>query len=109
MKVTGSGLSAVSCSGTARMVTSTTTTDVSNKLDITCYPIPVRNQLRIDFNREVKETVHIALMDAAGKTIRIEKANGLYHNLDMAGLQSGVYLIKVTGANVNITKLVTKQ
>jgi hypothetical protein len=108
MKVNGTGLSGVSCTGTARLTASTTAT-TPGKLEMKCYPLPAHNGLHLEFNQALRETVQISLLDATGKVISTVKTNSMNHNLDLTGLSNGVYLIKVTGTTVNMTKLITKQ
>ncbi|MBN2610416.1 MAG: family 43 glycosylhydrolase [Bacteroidales bacterium] len=106
MKITGTSLTSVSCNGLK------STSMLGNKekgLDIICYPVPVNDELNIVFNKELTETVNIMILNAAGETLYSNSLNnGLSYEVNMADLPNGLYLIRIRGTNVNITKHIIK-
>jgi hypothetical protein len=83
--------------------------NVKNNLDVKCYPVPADKLLYIEFSREVTEMVNISLVDATGRTVKVAKANGLRHSMDISGLPRGLYIVKIWGTDMNIIKHITKQ
>ncbi len=108
MRITGAGLTAVSCTG-LKSTSKPNITENGTDMDITCYPVPVNDQLNIVFNKELTETANILLLNAAGETLYSGSLNsGTAHTVSTAGLPDGLYLIRITGQNINITKHIIK-
>jgi hypothetical protein len=109
MEVTGENPVPVACEGLKSAEALTGIAENNTGLDINCYPIPVSNLLNIEFSSELTETVDILLLDVTGKTVMSVKASGLSHTLDMSGLPEGLYMVRVSGTNLNKVMRITKQ
>ncbi len=73
-----------------------------NKSDIKIYPNPVQNQLNI----ESQEIINgIEIFDLLGKKIFESKSK----TIDVSGLQSGIYLLKINTENGILTQKIIKQ
>ncbi len=108
MRITGAGLTAVSCTG-LKSTSKPNITENGTDMDITCYPVPVNDQLNIVFNKELTETANILLLNAAGETLYSGSLNsGTAYTVSTAGFPNGLYLIRITGQNINITKHIIK-
>ena len=60
------------------------------------YPNPANNMLVIDFLTETKSPSTIQMLDASGKTITELMSQKNKETIDLGGLESGLYLVKVT-------------
>jgi hypothetical protein len=69
----------------------------------------VKDQLNLVFNKELEEPVSVKIVNAVGET-RYSNiiSNGLRHTIDMSGMPNGLYLIKISGTNIDITKHIIK-
>lgn len=86
-----------------RLVKNTSlSTNQFDKSDIKIYPNPVQNQLNIDSQEEV---LSIEIFDLLGKKIFEGKGN----TIDVSGLQSGIYLLKINTKNVILTQKIIKR
>ena len=80
-----------------------------SELNITCYPVPVNDQLNLIFGKELTESVNLMLFNSVGEMQYYGNLNnGQYHTINMKGLPKGLYLIRITGRNINITKRIIK-
>ncbi|MBN2612433.1 MAG: family 43 glycosylhydrolase, partial [Bacteroidales bacterium] len=110
LEITGTSVAGDSCNAIVTPLIINSIPKKETNLDITCYPIPVNNQLNIVFSKDLTETVYLMLFSASGESLYSHILNnGRSHTINMTGLTYGLYLIKVTGANVNITKHIIKQ
>jgi hypothetical protein len=75
---------------------------------IDIYPMPFKDRLHIQFQSEPAEEVYICLLDDTGRVLRYEKAVGLNHQLDVADLNEGLYLVRITGVSINAVRSVVK-
>lgn len=77
-----------------------------NILTYDLYPNPFETELNIIF--EKMDNYQIMLFDINGKLIQTYKAYGNKLNIDLSNIQSGVYLLKATGINLesSYTKVV---
>lgn len=77
---------------------------------ISCYPVPVNNQLNIEFSKEITETVNLILINSDGKILNSTYLNnGSRHTISTSGLPNGLYLLRITGTDTNFTKHIIKQ
>jgi len=65
--------------------------------------------LNILFSREITEIVDVYLIDVKGKVVLSDKADGLHHTLDVSGLPTGLYTVKISIENQHITERIVKQ
>ncbi len=56
------------------------------------YPNPVQDILTIKNNSAID---NVEIIDASGKSVVFKKINDLYSEIDLSGLSSGIYLMKV--------------
>jgi len=85
----------------------------SDKIAIHCFPNPVENELKISISMKNNEPVEISVTDLLGKTVikpYILQVTDykLETTLQSAGLQSGIYLLKVKVGNETYVKKITK-
>ncbi|MBN1183798.1 MAG: T9SS type A sorting domain-containing protein [Bacteroidales bacterium] len=80
-----------------------------NTINARIYPIPAKNRLNIEFSNEATGDIEIRLFDITGKEIKSVKVDGLSYVFDISGLSAGLYIVKVSGSNVNIVKRFVKQ
>ena len=75
--------------------------------EISVYPNPVQNQLNIKLVNANSSYVNLTLFDVSGK-IMIQKAinsrNAPDYQLDVSGLNTGLYFLKITSDRKTITK-----
>src|SRR5699024_9064609 len=57
------------------------------------YPNPVENVLNLKAGRQIE---NLSLFNMLGQTLRKARPHSLQTQLDTRGLQSGIYLLKVT-------------
>lgn len=74
----------------------TLNTDDFNTNDFKAFPNPVKNLLNVVSNNSTVETVTVH--DILGKTILSKTVNGTNTMLDVSGLSTGMYLVKVVSA-----------
>lgn len=79
---------------------------------IGAYPVPVKNQLTVDFEVATNQEVEIRLTDMLGHTIQDFKHNAVAginsRNIDMAKMASGVYFVTINNGNEQMTKRIVK-
>jgi hypothetical protein len=76
-----------------------------NQLQVTCYPNPVVNYVSVKSDTQITgAVVYNMLGQPTGATW-----NGTTHTIDMAGLQAGNYIIKITTGNADKSVLVVKK
>lgn len=64
------------------------------------YPVPARDQLQLQLNTQESSTYKIDLLDLTGRVVlqwRIHLGEGIAKSLDISGLESGSYLLNITG------------
>ncbi|MBS1587788.1 MAG: T9SS type A sorting domain-containing protein, partial [Bacteroidetes bacterium] len=75
-----------------------------NSEQINVYPNPVKDVLSIDYDKSMN--AEMVLCDMAG---RVLLRRPLGHSLDMKGLASGVYMLRIRSNTAHLTKLISKQ
>lgn len=109
LEVTGINPTPVACSGQKSSANITDVSDINSELGFNVYPNPTRNMLTIELNRELKDYAIIQLFDNTGRLIVNNKVKENIQTLDMSGLQSGIYLLKVSDTKETIVKRIVKQ
>lgn len=85
---------------------STINEDLMNIPSLRVSPNPVNagDQIKIDLYNESSEALSLEVMDMSGKSVFVEniKANGnvVIHHVSTAGLQPGMYMIRVSNARI---------
>jgi predicted outer membrane repeat protein len=86
-----------------------TITGISNisEIDFTVYPNPAGNQVRIN----TKETINqIQLLNLSGQLVRQVPVSMSMNRIDLGGVPTGIYLVKVIAANGKVaTKKLIKE
>lgn len=73
------------------------------------YPNPVTSLLTIELGQEFTTESVIELYDVTGKLILKKNVEGSTQTLNMGGLHSGVYVLKISNANKNVVKRIIKE
>jgi hypothetical protein len=71
---------------------------------VNVYPNPVKDVLLIDYGNI--SDGQLELCDMAGKVLIRQQ---LSHSLDMKGLASGVYMLRIRGDAGTLTKMISKE
>lgn len=82
------------------------TREKSSSQLLTVYPNPFENDLNIKLSVEESSQIKIELFDSEGRPItqrdfEVVKGSNILNLSDLDGLSKGVYLVKVTGNNIN--------
>ena len=80
--------------------TNTKNTIVQAPIDLTCYPNPVSDNMRISFE-SIGEQIHLSVIDMQGRMIKQimdrSVAAGTHQlNTDLSNLRSGAYILKLS-------------
>jgi len=78
------------------------------KNNITLYPNPANSVLNVQLGNNVSAEGY-AIYDVTGKQLTTGSLNGNLSSINIEGLATGSYLIKINGANGQATKLFVKQ
>lgn len=88
------------CNTVSNLITVTGFKEVLNNEWLQCYPNPVKDQLVLSFNKEIKnDKVEITITDVTGRKIKQITQNGInlnrVINLDLNQISNGIYIIKI--------------
>ena len=84
--------------------------EAGSGLSARLYPVPVHDLLNIKFSKEPPEDWAISLYDVTGKQVLYRKIDGgCIHIVDLSTLTDGLYIIKISGKNLNEVARITKQ
>ncbi len=72
-------------------------------VDINIFPNPTRNKFTVESSEKI---VHIRLIDVTGNVIKDKAADGLSYELNVHGLQTGIYFIEIHTDISVLTKMV---
>ncbi len=78
--------------------------------DVTVYPNPAKDNINLNFTNENADPASYDLVNVLGQTVRTQaipvvKGETLY-NVNLAGIENGVYFIKLhVGAKTSVTKI----
>ena len=95
-------------SSTITILKPTSMASITSDQDIIIYPVPFKDQLYIQFGKEFIETVDIRLFDATGKLLKSDKGSGQGHVMNVSDLPDGLYLLRITGTNIDIKEHIVK-
>ncbi len=79
--------------------------DNGHKASISVYPNPTTENLNIS----ALGMTHITMLNTLGQVVYDAKVDDSTTTLDMSQYQAGIYMVRVTTANGESVKLVTKQ
>ena len=77
-----------------------------NQLQVTCYPNPVVNYLNIQAQDPISA---VAVYNMLGQEVKNATWNNTNNTVDMAGVQTGNYFVKVTIGNASKSVMVVKK
>ena len=80
--------------------------DLDDATSFTYYPNPVKNTLSLSAQNNIE---NVSMYNMLGQEVMRVTPNNVDSNIDMSGLQTGTYFVKVTIANVTETIRVIKQ
>ena len=82
-------------------------------LNVMATPNPFRTNVTLTVEGSVKTKLNVGVIDQTGRTVRqfnlVKSDVMLRETLSLGDLAPGVYFLKVTGDNVNITQRIIKQ
>lgn len=81
--------------------------EVKNPFEISLYPNPTENELSIDMGDN--SYLDIEILDNSGKVVISTKVTSKVVSIDVSNLASGVYLVKMKGAQGEQTKKIIKK
>lgn len=109
LEVKGTSVTGDSCNAIVTPIITSLSHNEVTGLDVVCYPVPVEDQLHLMFSKDLTEAVDVMLINIVGETqYRGSLSKGQDHTINMKGLPKGLYLIRITGRNINITKQIIK-
>jgi len=74
--------------------------------DIKLYPVPANDRLNIEINEDFA-SAEAQILDLTGKVIKSKKLNGRNDQMDLSGIDSGIYLIKINiDGKVNVSRII---
>ncbi|HPR31980.1 MAG TPA: family 43 glycosylhydrolase [Prolixibacteraceae bacterium] len=84
-------------------------TQKETSMDFTCYPVPVCDQLNIVFNKQLTGSVDLQLINSTGATLySIQLYNRISHSINTERLPNGLYLVRIYGTNIEMSKQIIK-
>lgn len=79
------------------------------QIDATIYPNPTSYQLNIALGSPIQEPVMILLFDTVGRSVMMQEyKNGQQFELDVSGLNSGVYVLQIEQKGQLFTRRIIK-
>ncbi len=94
----------------AKFGTGASINEFSNNTMITVYPNPVTDKLQIEVpQKSVLIVIDIEILNIEGQTIKTIFSNSKSATVDLTGLSSGVYIVRVKTAKEIITKKFIKE
>jgi hypothetical protein len=71
---------------------------VDNSL-ISVYPNPAKDQISVNLSAITGQDITVKVVNVYGEVVKEEAASGSIHNLSVANLEKGVYMIQVASGN----------
>ena len=81
-------------------------TNTNNKYSINVFPNPAINTINIESN--YTEVIDYLILDITGKLMFRGSLNNTLEKVNISQLQKGLYILKITSDNLNITKSIIK-
>jgi hypothetical protein len=83
--------------------------DIKTEIATIVYPNPSSGMVNLDFNQFVT-SAEITIMSVDGRTMRSLLINNVdFTSLDLSDLNSGIYIIKIAGNNINYKQSICLQ
>ncbi len=73
--------------------------------EIRLFPNPSQSQIYLSRNRQSTNSLHYQIFDYNGRMVLRGKVTD---NIDISGLESGVYMVRLTGDDLNMTRVISK-
>jgi uncharacterized repeat protein (TIGR02543 family) len=105
MEITGAGISAVGCAEESEYLSSSSISDKN----VNIFPNPANNMLNFEFDKQPDGLVSIYLFSITGKLVKSLHTSDINCSLDISDLSKGLYLISISGSNLNIVKTIAKE
>lgn len=84
--------------------------EVNNDLSISVYPNPSEGNYQVSItNYQFEKPLQLHLYDVTGKLVKEQKVIATNSELSLAGLNTGMYLLKLEGSNFIVSKRIVKQ
>lgn len=84
--------------------------NIADNNNISLYPNPANNTVNLSFNKAISGNATVDIMDITGRVITSHLLNasaGKIMTMDVSGMVSGVYIVKVTtGSNIYFDKFI---
>lgn len=83
--------------------------DVAKLYNCSMYPNPSRDQLYIQFDQSGLPVTNLSIYNLHGKLISTHNVADFYINLDISGLKSGMYIVKMVNGQNSFIKSFVKE
>jgi acetyl esterase/lipase len=80
---------------------------VARELGFKIYPNPVKDVLTLENNK--LELTKVTIIDMKGKVVLATQANGVTNSIDLSGLTSGVYVLRINTDTYTFEERIIKQ
>ncbi|MDR9399737.1 MAG: T9SS type A sorting domain-containing protein [Salibacter sp.] len=78
--------------------------DLTENSSFKLYPNPAENYVRIEFTDELNSSNQIEIFNTLGAMVRSQKVSGKRANIQLDNMPAGIYLVRVSGSDINETK-----
>jgi len=75
--------------------------------NLTMYPVPVQDVLNINASK-LQTQLKVQLLDVTGKILIIDQLTSDRNSLNLSGLSSGTYIVKIIGEKDQVTRKIIK-
>lgn len=90
----------------------TSVDEIEESADITIYPVPADNQIKVECNLLTSEDITILIYDVQGRVIlsrNLGKVSSVNESFHVQELQSSIYFLMIKGDKTNLVKKFIKQ
>jgi len=81
----------------------------SNLIDINVYPVPTNNLLTVETNTPNQSVTSVSIYTNTGQLLKKESFTGSSLTIDLSNVNTGMYLLRVTGINGSYSKIIIKE
>lgn len=78
--------------------------DLTENSSFKLYPNPAESYVRIEFADEQNNSNQVEIFNTLGAMVRSQKVSGKRANIKLDNIPAGIYLIRVSGSDINETK-----
>ena len=82
---------------------------IDDPVMVKLFPNPATSQVEVTFDQEDEVIQTVQVYDVYGKLIHVEETNSNPMNLNVSGLASGVYFVRVTSEGGEVVKTMVKR